>query len=82
VVEAENSAWSHPELRVCIFTLEVPDGTWGGGGAIIRLPDIYQISWPPRPGMDGDPRETAERVLAERRRQEAQEILDAAGERD
>jgi phenylpyruvate tautomerase PptA (4-oxalocrotonate tautomerase family) len=81
VVEAENSAWSHPELRVCVFTLEVPDGTWGGGGAIIRLPDIYQISWPPRPGMDGDPRETAERVLAERRRQEAQKILDAAGER-
>jgi hypothetical protein len=31
--------------------------------------------------MDGDPRETAERVLAERRRQEAKKILDAAGER-
>jgi phenylpyruvate tautomerase PptA (4-oxalocrotonate tautomerase family) len=79
VVEAEDGAWSHPELRVCVFTLEIPDGTWGGGGRIIRLADIYEFAWPPKPGVDGEPRETAEQVLAERRRQEAELLLNAAG---
>jgi hypothetical protein len=26
VAEAEGGAWPHPELRVCIFTCEVPEG--------------------------------------------------------
>jgi hypothetical protein len=65
---------------LAVFPLEVPDGTWGGIGGIIRLPDIYEIAWPPRPGMDGEPRETAERVLAERRRGEAERLLDAAAQ--
>lgn len=81
IAEAEDRAWPHPELRVGVFTLEVPDGMWGGGGKVIRLPDIYQLAWPPKPGVDGEPRETAERVLAERRRGEAEAILAAAGER-
>ncbi len=81
VAEAENGAWPHPELRVGVFTFEVPDGTWGGAGRVIRLPDIYEFVWPPKPGVDGEPRETAERVLAERRRGQAEAILAAAGER-
>ena len=72
VVEAEDGFWPHPELRVAVFTYEIKDGTWGGGGRILRLPDIYEIS--------GEGREAAGRVLAERRRQEAELILAAAGE--
>jgi phenylpyruvate tautomerase PptA (4-oxalocrotonate tautomerase family) len=79
VAEAENGAWPYPEFRVCVFALEVPDGTWGGDGRIIRLPDIYELVWPLEPGMDGDPRENADRLLAERRRQEAELLLAAAG---
>jgi phenylpyruvate tautomerase PptA (4-oxalocrotonate tautomerase family) len=30
VAEAERGAWPHPELRVCVFTCEVPEGWWGG----------------------------------------------------
>jgi hypothetical protein len=63
---AETGAFPQPELRVAVFTCEVPDGWWGGGGSVIRLPDIYQINWPPKPGMDGEPREAAAHVLAER----------------
>jgi phenylpyruvate tautomerase PptA (4-oxalocrotonate tautomerase family) len=81
VAEAEGGAWPHPELRVCVFTCEVPDGWWGGGGRILRLADIYELVWPPRPGLDGQPRETAEQVLAARRRQEAERLLAAAGDR-
>jgi hypothetical protein len=72
VAEAEGDAWPHPELRVCVFTCEVPEGWWGGGGRILRLADIYELAWPPKPGVAGQPRETAEQVLAARRRQEAE----------
>jgi phenylpyruvate tautomerase PptA (4-oxalocrotonate tautomerase family) len=72
VVEAEDGSWPHPELRVAVFTYEVKDGTWGGGGRILRLPDIYEIA--------GEGRQAAEQVLAERRRQEAELLLAAAGE--
>jgi hypothetical protein len=68
VAEAEDGAWPHPEFRVCVFALEVPDGAWGGAGRIIRLPDIYEFVWPPQPGIEGDPREAAEQVLAARGR--------------
>jgi len=81
VAEAEAGAWPGPEARVVIFTLEVPDRTWGGAGRVIRLPDIYEFVWPPMPGMEGEPRETAERVPAARRRSEAQAVVDVAGER-
>jgi phenylpyruvate tautomerase PptA (4-oxalocrotonate tautomerase family) len=81
VADAEDGAWPHPEFRVCVFALEVPDGTWGGDGRIIRLPDIYELVWPPNPGTDGKPREAAEQVLAERRRHVADVILTAAGQR-
>jgi hypothetical protein len=78
VAEAEDGAWPHPELRVCVVTCAVPDGWWGGGGRILRLADIYQLAWPPKPGMHGQPRETAEQVLAARRRQEGEKLLAAA----
>jgi phenylpyruvate tautomerase PptA (4-oxalocrotonate tautomerase family) len=81
VGEAENGVWPHPELRVAVFTLEIPDGTWGGAGRVIRLPDIYELVWPLQPGMDGEARETAEQVLAERRQADAEKILVATGER-
>jgi phenylpyruvate tautomerase PptA (4-oxalocrotonate tautomerase family) len=76
VVEAEDGAWPDPENRVAVFTCEVPDGWWGGGGRILRLPDIYEIV---RPG--GESREAAEQVLAARRRREAEQLFAAAGER-
>jgi hypothetical protein len=80
VAEAEDGAYPMPEARVSVFPLEVPDGTWGAMGGIIRLPDIYAIAWPPRPDMVGEPRGTAEQVLAERRRAEGEAVLAAAGE--
>jgi hypothetical protein len=49
-------------------------------GGIIRLPDIYEMAWPPRPCMVGEPRATAEQVLAQRRRAQGDAIRDAAGE--
>jgi phenylpyruvate tautomerase PptA (4-oxalocrotonate tautomerase family) len=81
VAEAEGSSWPHPELRVCIFTCEVPDGWWGGGGRILRLADIYEVAGPNKAGMDGQPREAAARVLAAHRRQQAERLLAAAGHR-
>lgn len=75
VVEAEDGAWPDPEQRVWVFTNEVKDGTWGGLGRVIRLPDIYEAVV----GAKG--REAAEQVLAERRRQDAEQLLAAAGER-
>jgi phenylpyruvate tautomerase PptA (4-oxalocrotonate tautomerase family) len=81
VADAEDGAWPHPKFRVCVFTFEVPDGTWGGGGRIIRLRDIYELVWPPKPGMDGGPRDTAEQVLAARHQDKAEEVLAAVNER-
>jgi hypothetical protein len=75
-----HGAYPLPEARVSVFPLEVPDGTWGAIGGIIRLPDIYELAWPPRPDTEGEPRETAARVLAERRRDAAEAVLAAARE--
>jgi hypothetical protein len=77
VVEAEDGSWPHPELRVAIFTNEIKDGTLGGAGRILRLPDIYELAWPPWPGTDGEPRATADQVLAARRQQEADLLVRA-----
>lgn len=70
VADAENGAWPHPEQRVAVFTLEIPDGTLGGGGRILRLPDIYEL-------VLGYGREHAEQVLAERWRCQAETALGA-----
>ena len=75
VVEVEVGAYPYPEDRVWVFTEEVKDGTWGGmGGRIARLPDIYERVV----GKKG--REVAEQVLTERRREEAELLLRAAGQ--
>jgi phenylpyruvate tautomerase PptA (4-oxalocrotonate tautomerase family) len=77
VVEAEDGCWPHPELRVVVFTNEIKDGTLGGAGRILRLPDIYERAL----GGKGHGREAAEQVLAARRRQEDWVVggLDEAG---
>jgi hypothetical protein len=31
-------------MRVWVFTPEIPDGTWGGGGRIVNLADIATFS--------------------------------------
>ena len=72
VVEAEAGSHPDPEARVWVFTHEVKDGSWGGLGRTIRLPDIYERVV----GEKG--REVAEQVLAQRRRQEAELVLSAA----
>jgi hypothetical protein len=65
VVEAEDGSWPHPEFRVVVFTNEIRDGTLGGAGRILRLPDIYELF------RVGDAsRETAEQILAARQRGE------------
>jgi phenylpyruvate tautomerase PptA (4-oxalocrotonate tautomerase family) len=77
VVEAEDGSWPHPELRVVVFTNEIKDGTLGGAGRILRLPDIYELVL----GCKGNGREAAEQVLAARRRREDWVVggLDEAG---
>src|SRR5262245_11884344 len=81
VAEAEGGAWPHPELRVCVFTCEIPEGWWGGAGRILGLADIYEFAWPLGRGMEGEPRTTGAQVLAARRRQEAQSLLAGAARR-
>src|SRR5262249_1320834 len=79
VVDAEHGSWPDPERRVWVFTHEVKNGTWGGSGRIMELPDVYEVV------VGTKAREVAEQVLAERRRQEAELILGAAapsGHRD
>ena len=73
LVKAEGGKHPAPETRVWVFTYEVPDGTWGGLGQVVRLPDIAAAV----AGERG--REDAERRLAERRREEALAIMEAAG---
>ena len=72
VAEAEAGEWPNPEFRVWVFSWEVPDGTWGGLGKIVRLPDIVGFVSP-------QGREAAEERLAARRRSEAAAILKAGG---
>jgi len=73
VVEAEDGRWPNPEFRVWVFSLEIPDGRWGGLGKIFRLPDIVGFVSP-------EGREAAEERLAARRRDEAAAILRAGAE--
>ena len=40
VLDAEHGAYERDPLRVWVFANEIPDGTWGGGGRIVRLADI------------------------------------------
>ena len=40
VLDAEEGSRARDPMRVWVFTNEIPDGTWGGGGRIHRLADI------------------------------------------
>ncbi len=63
VLDAEQGAYDRDPMRVWVFTPEIPDGTWGGGGAIVTLADIATFA-------TGDPeygRRHAEERLAARR---------------
>jgi phenylpyruvate tautomerase PptA (4-oxalocrotonate tautomerase family) len=40
VLDAEAGAHPRDAYRVWVFTHEVPDGSWGGGGQVFRLADI------------------------------------------
>jgi len=71
VADAEAGKWPHPERRVWVFTWEVPDGTWGGEGRIIRLTDVIGYVAPQL-------REHAAQRLADRRRDEACALMAAA----
>jgi phenylpyruvate tautomerase PptA (4-oxalocrotonate tautomerase family) len=54
-------------LRVWVFCHEVPDGTWGGGGRVVRLADIYAAVTGDRAGAE----DYAARRLATSRGQRA-----------
>lgn len=73
LVEAEGGRWPDPEARVWVFTFEVPNGTWGAlGGRVVTLADIAAH-------VVGDAgRRYGERRLAERRREQARVLLQAA----
>jgi phenylpyruvate tautomerase PptA (4-oxalocrotonate tautomerase family) len=40
VLDAEPEGRARDPFRVWVFTHQVPEGTWGGGGAIVGLADI------------------------------------------
>lgn len=40
VLDAEAGAYERDPARVWVFTPEVPEGTWGGMGRIVKLADI------------------------------------------
>jgi len=40
VAKAENGQLEDVKGRVWVITAEVPDGTWGARGRVVRLPDI------------------------------------------
>jgi phenylpyruvate tautomerase PptA (4-oxalocrotonate tautomerase family) len=73
LAEAEGGRWPDPQARVWVFTFEVPDGTWGGlGGRVVTLPDIAEH-------VVGDAgRRYGEQRLAQRRREQARLLLEAA----
>lgn len=60
VLEAEQDRFPPDPLRVWVFPVEVPDGSWGGAGRIFRLADIAALVM----GDEGRARAYAERRLA------------------
>jgi phenylpyruvate tautomerase PptA (4-oxalocrotonate tautomerase family) len=71
VADAEGGRWPAPEFRVWVLSWEVPDGTWGAAGQIMRLGDVIGYLAP-------ELREPAVERLAARRRDEARAMLAAA----
>ncbi len=73
VADAEAGSRPDPAGRVWVFTFEVPDGTWGGFGQVIRLPDIAERVLGP------DMRAPAQKWLAARQRKKAAALVEIAG---
>ncbi len=71
VARAENRPFEEVASRVWVFPTEIPDGTWGSVGTILRLADIHAL-------LAGEAERSAgaER-LARRRREKARTMLDA-----
>jgi hypothetical protein len=56
-----------------VSTIEIPDGSWGGFGRVIRLPDIAELVLGP------EMRAAAEEWLAGRQRKRAAALIEMAG---
>jgi phenylpyruvate tautomerase PptA (4-oxalocrotonate tautomerase family) len=63
VLDAEEGAYERDPSRVWVFTPEIPDGTWGGGGQVVTLADIAGFAT----GDQELGRRYAEQRLAQRR---------------
>ena len=72
VVEAEGGRWPHPEMRVWVFTQEIPDGSWGAAGRNVNLGNIVNFVAP------GWGEEAEERLVARRREAAAATVALAA----
>jgi phenylpyruvate tautomerase PptA (4-oxalocrotonate tautomerase family) len=73
VADAEGGSHPDPSNRVWVFTIEIPDGTWGGFGRVIRLADIAEHVLGP------DMRAPAQQWLAARQRKTAAALIEMAG---
>jgi len=73
VADAEGGSYPDPSSRVWVFTIEIPDGTWGGFGRVVRLPDIAELVLGP------EMRVPAEEWLAARQRKRAAALIEMAG---
>jgi hypothetical protein len=74
IARAEGVTFEQVAPRVWIFPTEIPDGQWGGAGAIRKLSDIHAL-------IAGEhDRKTGEERLARRRREKAREALVGAAD--
>ncbi|MGO4326251.1 4-oxalocrotonate tautomerase family protein [Cupriavidus sp. 2TAF22] len=72
VARAEGRPFDEVVSRVWVFPTEIPDGTWGSRGVILRLPAIHAL-------LAGESERSAgEERLARRRREKARITLEAA----
>lgn len=74
VLDAEAGAYPRDPHRVWVLTNEVPDGSWGAGGRVARLPDIAAFV------LGESMRSATEQKLARRRRAAATALLTMANE--
>ncbi|WP_435590223.1 tautomerase family protein [Nocardia sp. bgisy118] len=44
VLDAEAGAYPRDPQRVWVFTPDIPEGTWGAGGQVVRLADILSFA--------------------------------------
>jgi hypothetical protein len=73
VADAEDGRYPDPSSRVWVFTVEIPDGPWGGFGRVVRLPDIAEHVLGP------EMRAPAAEWLAAMQRKKAAALIEIAG---